>query len=168
MTSIGIAIMYHTAAWTTPYSYAQLTQSTRPACSKTGRASQAGPRFVDFAIVHAKPFGFVCKHGTKLAPSSIKHGFCHRGFGQFGGGDIANRNQASVFDNRRRSLVCPVLTLKGYLGVNNSHQPTVWCELATAEAYRDGGATHSRTALRSRETRLTACLPVSDYERRAG
>jgi hypothetical protein len=115
MRSIGITIMHDTAAGTTPDSYAQLTQSTRPCLGETGRASQAGPGFIDFAVRDTKPHGFIGKHRAKLAPSSIEHGFCHTSFGKFGRRDVPHRNQAGLLDNGGRDFVCPVFALVGDL-----------------------------------------------------
>src|SRR6516165_5330883 len=108
MCSVEIAIMHNPTGATAPFSYPQLTQSTRPCPCKAGRASQTGAGFVDFAISHAKPVGFVSKHGAKLTPSRVQRGFGHKGFDHLRTGHIADHNQPGTVDNGRRGFMCPV------------------------------------------------------------
>lgn len=103
---------------TRPYSYAQCTQCTRPCSVQTGRASHTGPRFVDFAVDHAKPLGFVVQACAKLAPSGIVHGFGHASFAEFGTRDIADHNHLCPVDNIRGGLVRPVFATVGDFGMD--------------------------------------------------
>lgn len=66
-----VSIMYTTTGRTAPYSYAECAQSTRAASCETVCASHTRPRFVDFAVQHSKPVGFILQERAKLAPTGM-------------------------------------------------------------------------------------------------
>ena len=108
MRSIAVSIMLSTTVDTRPYSYPQCAQSTRPGPCETGRASHTGAGFVDFAVGHAKPVGFVLQACAKLAPAGIMYRLGHTSFGQFGTRDVSHDDQTCSIDYRCRGLVRPV------------------------------------------------------------
>ncbi len=121
MRRVTISIMLKPALGTRPYSYAEATQSTWAASGEAVRASDRRPGFVDFAVRHAKPQGFVSKHDAKLAPSGIVDGLRHTGLAEFRAGDIADDNQARPLHNRGRRLLRPIFAGIGDMGVDGLH-----------------------------------------------
>ncbi len=109
MRRVTISIMRRPTLGTRPCSDVEATQSTRAAACEAVRARDTRPGFIDFAVGHAKPYGFVGKHGAKLAPSGIVDGFRHTGLTEFGTGDIAHDNQAGPLDNGRGDFMRPIL-----------------------------------------------------------
>jgi hypothetical protein len=110
MRSVDISVMFDTAAPAYPYSYPQCAQSTRACPCETSRASHTGAGFVDFAVRHAKPIGFIGKHGAKLAPSRIERRLSHGCFDHLGTRNIADKEALGTVNNRCRGLVSPILT----------------------------------------------------------
>jgi hypothetical protein len=121
MCSVDISIMLRPTRRTAPYSYPEGTQSTRACPCETGRASNRRAIFIDFAVVHAKPHGFVLQACAKLAPSGIVDGFRQTSLTQLGPGDIADHKQLRPVDNSCCGLVRPVLPTVGNLGVYSLH-----------------------------------------------
>lgn len=120
---VDIPIMQSATHATAPLSHVQVTQSAWSRLGETGRASHRGPGFIDIAVFDTKPHGFIRKHRAKLAPSGIKHGLRHTGFGKFGGRNIAHGNQTGTAHKSCRGFVCPILPAVGDLGMDGGNTP---------------------------------------------
>lgn len=111
--------MQRTTSGTYPLSYAECPQSTRTSPLQAIRASHTRPRFVDFAVDHAQPHGFIFQACAKVAPTGIVHRFGHAGFGELWTGNIADYYPRSPVDYRCGGLVRPILTTVGNLGMDS-------------------------------------------------
>lgn len=120
-TSIMVTIMHRPTACTDPYSYPEATQSTRTCALVTVCASDRRARFVDLRVDHAKPHGFVCKHGTELMPASIIDRLGKPGACQPGTRYVANHDQAGTVHQRSGGLVRPIGPTVGDLGMERCH-----------------------------------------------
>lgn len=129
MCSVDIPIMRDTTDATRPFSYPQRPQSTRPGLLKTGRASDAGAGFIDFAVVHPQPIGLVFQECAKLMPTGIVDRLRHAGFGKFRAGDIAHDDQLGAANDLCGFLVRPVFAGVFDLGVKGSHPAFLACTL---------------------------------------
>jgi len=108
MSSIDVAVMNDATVATRPFSYPQATQSTRAASREAVRASHRGERFVLFAVLRAKPDGFVFQTRANGRPTGIIDRFSHAGFGKFRAGDVAHDNEVGTPRNLCGDLMRPV------------------------------------------------------------
>src|SRR5262245_19758539 len=118
VTTITVSLMHGPAVRTTPYSYPEVTQSTRSCECITGRASDRRAIFRGFAVEHTQPFGLVFQACANEAPARIVHGLGHEGFGKLGTGNVAHRDQRCTGDNLRGDFMGPVFATVGNLGMN--------------------------------------------------
>ena len=117
MCSIDIPIMRDTTRATRPFSYQQVTQSTRTRPLKTNRASHRAERFTDWDAGTSKPNGFVGQLMSAYAPARIIGRFGQAGFGELDARHVTHGDEPRTPGNGRRDFVRPVLAGVLDLGV---------------------------------------------------
>lgn len=121
MRRVEIPLMRSTAGRAAPFSYPEVTQSTRPCPRETDRASDRREPFVDLHVACSKPKGFVVQEHTGDAPSGIVGRFGKPRSGELCAGDVAHGNEPRLPGNRRGDFMRPVLTDIGDFGMQRFH-----------------------------------------------